>query len=72
MQNKQTAAEYLMESYAANPFLSPEHFKKAEEMERQQHGQTWDAAIEACHARGYNLVRAICDFDEFYKNNYGK
>jgi hypothetical protein len=34
-------------------------------MERNQHGNTWDAAIQAYEDRGHVQVRAWCDFDEY-------
>ena len=33
--------------------------------ERQQHGNTWDAAIQAHEDRGYVISRSLCDFDEY-------
>ena len=34
-------------------------------MERDQHGQTWDAAIHAHDARGHVYARSMCDFDDY-------
>lgn len=42
-----------------------EIFKKAKEMERNQHGNTWDAAIKAHDERGHVFVRSTCDFDDY-------
>ena len=42
-----------------------EIFKKAKEMERNQHGNTWDAAIKAHDDRGHVFVRSTCDFDDY-------
>ena len=39
-------------------------FEEAKEMERNQHGNTWDAAIKAHDDRGV-FVRSICDFDDY-------
>jgi 6-phosphogluconolactonase (cycloisomerase 2 family) len=39
-------------------------------MERDQHGQTWDAAIHAHDARGHVYARSMCDFDDYYKETY--
>jgi len=36
-------------------------------MEKQQHGQTWDAAIKAHDNRGGVHARSLVDFDEYYK-----
>jgi hypothetical protein len=35
------------------------------QIERQQHGNTWDAAIKAHDDRGHVYVRSICDFDDY-------
>jgi hypothetical protein len=37
------------------------------ELEKQQHGQTWDAAIKAHDDRGGVYARSIVDFDEYYE-----
>lgn len=37
----------------------------AKEKERQQHGNTWDAAIQAHEDRGYVHERSLTDFDEY-------
>lgn len=73
MENKQTAVEWLV---ANLHFLIVQHkgmqfemiVEKAKEMEKQQHGDTWDAAIKAYRDRGHNVVRAIVDFDEYWKD----
>ena len=39
--------------------------KEAKEMERNQHGNTWDAAIKAHDDRGHVFVRSTCDFDDY-------
>ena len=37
----------------------------AKEKERDQHGNTWDAAIKAHDDRGHVFARSICDFDDY-------
>ena len=37
----------------------------AKKKEREQHGNTWDAAIKAHDDRGHVYVRSICDFDDY-------
>ena len=37
------------------------------ELEKQQHGETWDAAIKAHDNRGHVHTRSIVDFDEYYE-----
>ena len=41
--------------------------QQAKEMEKQQHGQTWDAAIAAHDNRGHVHARSLVDFDEYYE-----
>lgn len=40
-------------------------FVLAKETEREQHGRTWNAAIQAHEDRGHVLSRSITDFDEY-------
>lgn len=40
-------------------------YKIAKELEREQHGKTWDKAIDNFEKRAFVKVRAICDFDEY-------
>lgn len=44
----------------------------AKEMERQQHGDTWDEAIETHERRGHVIARSYCDFDDYYNETYKK
>jgi len=37
-------------------------------MEKEQHGETWDAALIQLDKRGGVLMRAVCDFDEYWEN----
>jgi hypothetical protein len=46
----------------------PDIVEQALEMNKKQHGDTWDAAIKAYRDRGHNVVRAIVDFDEYWAN----
>ena len=39
--------------------------KQAKQMEREQHGNTWNAAIKAHDDRGHVFVRSSCDFDDY-------
>jgi hypothetical protein len=48
-----------------------EEFEKAKEMQKQQHGKTWDDAMENMKARGGNDMRAYTDFDDYYAQTYG-
>jgi hypothetical protein len=47
-------------------------YQKAEEMEKQQHGATWDAAIKAHDNRGGVHARSLVDFDEYYEQQFKK
>ena len=47
-------------------------FVVAKEMDKQQHGQTWDAAIKAHDDRGHVHARSLVDFDEYYNKTYKK
>ena len=40
---------------------------KAKEMEKEQHGETWDAALIQVDKRGGVLLRALVDFDEYWE-----
>jgi hypothetical protein len=42
------------------------------EMEKEQHGRTWDAAIKAHDDRGHVHSRSIVDFDEYYNETFNK
>jgi len=35
--------------------------------QKEQHGQTWDAAIKAHDDRGHVHSRSWCDFDEYWQ-----
>jgi hypothetical protein len=41
----------------------------AQQMEKMQHGDTWDKAIESLEKRSIK-ERAICDFDDYYNETY--
>ena len=48
---------------------------KAKELlnvEKHQHGNTWDAAIKAHDDRGHVHARSIVDFDEWYEETFKK
>ena len=44
---------------------------QAKDMEKLQHGYTWDSALEYHEKRGYNLMRTIDDFDDYWENKFG-
>ena len=45
--------------------------EQAKAMQKQQHGKTWDDAMESMKARGGNDMRAYTDFDDYYAETYG-
>jgi len=73
---KQSAVQWLVEQVNSDclnsAFIRPELVEQAKEMERVEHGITWDKGIEAHEKRGYNLSRSICDFDDYYNQTYRK
>jgi hypothetical protein len=48
-----------------------ELLEQAKVMEKKQHGQTWDDAMENMKARGGNDMRAWADFDDYYNQRFG-
>lgn len=73
MESKQTAVEWL--ENILHDFIHPEHgaeffpfVEQAKAMEREQHGETWDAALIAVDRRGGVVLRALPDFDEYWAN----
>ena len=47
-------------------------FNEILELEKQQHGATWDAAIKAHDNRGHVHARSLVDFDEYYNETFNK
>jgi hypothetical protein len=69
MESKMTAVEWLLEhDYLIRSTKWPDIVEQALEMEREQHGETWDDALAAFDARGFNRVRAIVDFSDYWAN----
>ena len=70
---KETAVEWLLNQMDLETISKyDKQLLQAKAMEKDQHGQTWDAALGAFDARGFNRVRAIVDFDDYYNETYGK
>jgi hypothetical protein len=79
MENKQTAVEWLVEEMFKQGYLNDkpltikniERFvEQAKEMEKKQHGNTWDTALDKYEVRAGNYMRAYEDFDEYYKETF--
>jgi hypothetical protein len=70
---QQTAVEWLINQVEDFCFLIPvDIIEQAKEMEKQQHGETWDSAIKAHDNRGHVHARSIVDFDEYYNETFNK
>ena len=71
--SKETAVEWLI-NRIEDVDLTEEMFegikKQAKEIEKEQHGKTWDCAIDNLDARSGNVVRAWADFDDYYNETY--
>ncbi len=69
-----TAVEWLIQELHDNGYFHegvPEDIvKKAEEMEKEQHGKTWDTALDKYEVRAGNYMRAYEDFDEYYNETF--
>ena len=69
---KQTAVEWLVEN--AEDFfgglIAPSIIEQAKEMEKEQHGETWDTALDKYEVRAGNYMRAYEDFDEYYNETF--
>ncbi len=69
---KTTAVNWLidqLEEWGAGRIKWPTYlWVEAEEMERQQHGETWDAALLHVDKRGGVILRALVDFDDYWAN----
>lgn len=71
---KQTAVEWLWEQIPLEFSSSRAAFdalQQAKELEKQQHGNTWDDAIKTFQERGEVEVRAWEDFDDYFAETYG-
>lgn len=68
-----TAVQWLLEQTMY--ILStkwPDIVEQALEMEKQQHGETWDDALAQVEKRTV-WARAMCDFDdEYWEERFGK
>lgn len=70
---QQTAVEWLSEQYYhSEGKLTRQDFEQAKEMEKEQHGKTWDTALDKYEVRAGNYMRAYEDFDEYYKETFEK
>ena len=64
-----TAVEWILEqTMYMRSTKWPDIVEQALEMEREQHGETWDAALIHVDKRGGVILRALVDFDEYWAN----
>lgn len=62
-----TAIEYLVQQiFGEHTEAWQKKIQQALEMEKQQHGETWNAAIQAHENRGFVISRSLCDFDNYF------
>jgi len=68
---KQTAVEWLATYLKGITTLNCDGIiEQAKEMEREQHGETWDKAMKNYEDRGGNLSRAWGDFEDYYNETF--
>lgn len=68
-----TAVEWLMSELHEHlgPSNGPELLEilnQAKAMEKEQHGETWDAALIQVDKRGGVILRALVDFDKYWED----
>jgi len=62
-----TAVRWLLEhDYLMTSTKWPDIVEQALAMEKEQHGETWDAALIRFDSRGKVFLRALIDFDEYW------
>lgn len=67
----QTALKFLVSQYVKKSGkLEIEDFLKAEEIDKHQHGATWNAAISAHDECGHNIAISNFRFDEYYEKTF--
>ena len=78
--NKQSSVEMIEEFLLShcNPTICNVEWsdfklmlEQAKAMHKEEHGKTWDDAMENMKARGGNDMRAWTDFDEYYNETFG-
>ena len=67
MESNMTAVQWLLEQTMYIRSTNwPDIVEQALQMEKEQHGETWDMALHQMVERGYVWERAMCDFDEYW------
>ena len=67
-----TAINWLIEELKKVHHPTEAMIMYAKKLEREQHGKTWDAALDAGQSRAWTVMRAYSDFDEWYDETYNK
>jgi hypothetical protein len=68
MESKMTAVQWLLEhDYLIRSTKWPDIVEQALAMEKEQHGETWDAALIAVDRRGGVIFRALPDFYDYWE-----
>ena len=68
-----TALEWLYGiMFVKKGAITLEEYQHALEMNKHQHGVTWDAAIQAHDNRGHVHARSLVDFDEYFEEQFKK
>ena len=63
-----TAVEWILEqTMYIHSTKWPDIVEEALEIEKKQHGETWDAALLHVDKRGGVILRALVDFDEYWQ-----
>jgi hypothetical protein len=65
-----TAVEWLFDQIENEGKCIYEVIEQAKEMEKEQHGKTWDTALDKYEVRAGNYMRAYEDFDEYYNETF--
>ena len=67
MESNMTAVQWLLEQTMYIRSTNwPDIVEQALQMEKEQHGETWDMALKQMVERGYVWERAMCDFDDYW------
>ena len=70
---KTSAVQWLIEKQLDMGIGLPKEWREqAKQMEKQQHGDTWDSAIFRNAQRGYNATRTFEDFDDYFMETFEK
>ena len=71
MESNMTAVQWLLEQTMYIRSTNwPDIVEQALQMEKEQHGETWDMALHQMVERGYVWQRAMTDFDDYYNETY--